>query len=96
MANWSFITNHGAVLAVIAQNQAIKATDIAEKLGITERSVRRIIADLFSGGYINKKYEGGVNHYVINTELTLRRKEQQSVKIKELLQALGQNCKEEN
>ncbi len=96
MANWSFITNHGAVLAVIAQHQAIKATDIADKLGITERSVRRIIADLFNGGYITKKYEGGVNHYVINSELTLRRKEQQSVKIKELLNALDQNYAEEN
>jgi DeoR/GlpR family transcriptional regulator of sugar metabolism len=92
MADWSFITNHGAVLAIIAQNQAIKAADIAAKLEITERSVRRVIADLCSGGYISKKYEGGVNHYKINADLPLRRKIQQSVKVKELLLALGLKC----
>ena len=92
MANWSFITNHGAVLAIIAQHQAIKAAEIAKKLEITERSVRRVIADLSAEGYITKKYQSGVNHYQINTERPLRRKIQQSIKIKELLKALGQNC----
>lgn len=90
MAGWSFITNHGAVLAIIAEHQAIKAADIAKKLDITERSVRRVIADLTKEGYITKKYQSGVNHYQINPDLTLRRKEQQSVKIRELLKALGQ------
>ena len=92
MANWSFITNHGAVLAIIAQHQAIKAAEIAKKLEITERSVRRVIADLSSEGYITKKYQSGVNHYQINTDRTLRRKEQQSIKVKELLKALGLKC----
>jgi len=91
MANWSFITNHGAVLAIISQNQAIKAADIAAKLEITERSVRRVIADLSAEGYITKEYKRGVNHYQINSELPLRRKMQQSVKIKELLKAMELN-----
>jgi DeoR/GlpR family transcriptional regulator of sugar metabolism len=92
MANWSFITNHGAVLAIIAQNRAIKAADIAVKLEITERSVRRVIADLSSAGYITKKYKGGVNNYQINPDLPLRRKIQESIKVKSLLQGLGLNC----
>jgi DeoR/GlpR family transcriptional regulator of sugar metabolism len=89
MANWSFITNHGAVLAIIAQHQAIKAVDIAKKLEITERSVRRVIADLSAEGYITKKYQSGVNHYVINPDLPLRRKIQQSINVKSLLSGLG-------
>jgi len=92
MANWSFITNHGAVLAVIAQNHVIKAADIAAQLDITERSVRRVIADLTSAGYITKKYKGGVNNYQINPDLPLRRKMQESVKVKELLNGLGLTC----
>jgi predicted transcriptional regulator len=92
MADWSFITNHGAVLAVIAQNKAIKAVDIAAQLDLTERSVRRIIADLYEEGYIKKKYEGGVNHYEIQTQKTLRRKAQQNITIMELLKALGCGC----
>jgi DeoR/GlpR family transcriptional regulator of sugar metabolism len=90
MADWSFITNHGAVLAIVAEYQAIKAAEIAKKLDITERSVRRVIADLTKQGYITKKYQSGVNHYQINTDMPLRRKEQQSIKVKELLKALGQ------
>jgi DeoR/GlpR family transcriptional regulator of sugar metabolism len=92
MANWSFITNHGAVLAVIAKNRAIRATDIATQLDITERSVRRVIADLTNSGYITKKYRGGVNNYQINPDLPLRRKIQESVKVKELLNGLGLSC----
>ncbi len=93
MAGWSFITNHGAVLAVIAENQAIKAADIARQLEITERSVRRVIADLSKEGYITKKYQAGVNHYQINPDLPLRRKIQQSIKVKGLLNGLGLECK---
>lgn len=89
MAEWSFITNHGAVLALIAKNKVIKAADIAVELEITERSVRRVIADLFEAGYITKQYRGGVNHYEVNPDLPLRRKIQQSVKIRELLKGMG-------
>ncbi len=89
MSQWSVLSNHGSVLAVIAQNRAIKATDIAAQLELTERSVRRIIADLYKDGYITKKYEGGVNHYKIQTQKTLRWKAQQNVTIRELLKALG-------
>ena len=94
MSQWSVLSNHGAVLAVIAQNKAIKAADIAAQLELTERSVRRIIADLFKDGYITKKYEGGVNHYEIQTQKTLRRKAQQNVTIRELLKALGINLED--
>jgi predicted ArsR family transcriptional regulator len=45
MAEWTFITNHGAVLALIAQHGRITAKEIAETLQLTERPVRRIIAD---------------------------------------------------
>jgi DeoR/GlpR family transcriptional regulator of sugar metabolism len=92
MADWSFITNHGAVLAIIAQNKTIKATDIAILLEITERSVRRVIADLCEAGYITKTYKGGVNHYKINPDMPLRRRIQQSVKVRNLLTGLGLNC----
>jgi Mn-dependent DtxR family transcriptional regulator len=95
MPQWSVLSNHGAVLAVIAQQKAIKAVDIAALLELTERSVRRIIADLYKDGYITKKYEGGVNHYKIETQKTLRRKAQQNVTIRELLKALGLNVDEE-
>jgi Mn-dependent DtxR family transcriptional regulator len=85
MANWTFITNHGAVLTCVAKRGKIKALDVALETGLTERSVRRMIADLAAEGYIEKKREGGINRYEINTNLPLRRPESRDIRVQELL-----------
>jgi predicted ArsR family transcriptional regulator len=54
MPTWSFLTNTGAVLLLIAQRRHITAREIAERLALTERPVRRIIADLEAAGYLPK------------------------------------------
>jgi len=89
MAHWTFITNHGAVLMVIAKRGKVKAVDIALELGITERTVRRIIANLVAEGYVDKKREGGVNRYRLNTNLPLRRTVMRDIKIKELIETFS-------
>jgi predicted transcriptional regulator len=58
MAGWTFITNHGAVLIFIANHGKVRAIDIALELGITERSVHRIITDFVAEGYLGKEREG--------------------------------------
>ena len=63
MAEWHFITNHGAVLLLIAHRRQITAREIAEVLGLTERPVRRIIAELEAAGYLQKMRVGRVNQY---------------------------------
>ena len=88
MRSWTFITNHGAVLACIARRGKVKAIDIALELGITERSVRRIIADLEEQGYLEKKKEGNINRYEVNPHLPLRRPGNRDIKVEELLKAL--------
>ncbi|MBI4337703.1 MAG: MarR family transcriptional regulator [Chloroflexi bacterium] len=65
MANWAFVTNHGAVLALIAQHGQITARDIAAELGITERSVHRIISDLEAEGYLRRRRDGRLNRYQV-------------------------------
>jgi len=82
---WTFITNHGAVLVYIAKHKRAKAIEIATQLGITERTVRRITADLEAEGYICKTKDGRVNLYEINPNLPLRRPEIQDTKVQELL-----------
>ncbi len=89
MSSWTFITNHGAVRAIIAKHGRIKAADIAIELGITERSVRRIIADLVVAGYVEAKREKGINRYWLNSGLSLRRPEMQDLKVEELLRCLS-------
>ncbi|MEW6142068.1 MAG: MarR family transcriptional regulator [Chloroflexota bacterium] len=88
MPSWTFITSHGAVLTYIARNRDVLATDIASQAGLTERTVRRIIADLEKEGYIEKKRVGRANRYRINGQLPLRRPEIRDVKIAELLNSL--------
>ena len=50
MPSWSFLSNHGAVLLLVATVPQITATQIGAQLGITERPVRRIISELESAG----------------------------------------------
>ena len=88
MARWMFITNHGAVLALVAHHQQITARDIALELGITERSVHRIIAELEADGYIQRRRDGRANRYEVNHGLPLRRPESRDVVIGDLLRVL--------
>jgi DNA-binding transcriptional ArsR family regulator len=88
MTEWTFITNHGAVLALIAQHGQITAREIAAALGLTERPVRRIIAELEAAGYLCKQRVGRVNQYRVNLDVPLRRPEARATAVGELLQVL--------
>jgi predicted ArsR family transcriptional regulator len=85
---WTFITNHGAVLALLNKHGKITAREVAHSLGITVRSVRRIIRELETEGYIQITKEGRRNIYSINHDRPLRREDQREVEIGTLLEAL--------
>jgi len=89
MGFWKFITNHGAVLGLMAQHGEITAREIAMELGITERSVHRIIADLESEGYVEKHKNGRVNRYEVNHDLPLRPLDSRDIAIGQLLKVLA-------
>jgi predicted ArsR family transcriptional regulator len=89
MSEWTFITNHGAVLALIAQHGQITAREIAATLGMTERPVRRIIAELEDAGYLCKQRVGRANRYQVNLDVPLRRPEARATMVGELLQVLN-------
>lgn len=88
MRSWTFITNHGAVLALIGQRAQITAREIAAELRITERTVMRIIGDLESEGYIRRRREGRLNRYEVDTQAPLRRHNNRDVVVGELLRVL--------
>lgn len=71
MPFWSFLSNHGAVLLLLATEPQITATEIGAQLGITERPVRRIISELAAAGYIHRTREGRSNRYEVNPTLPL-------------------------
>jgi DNA-binding Lrp family transcriptional regulator len=51
-SNWTFFTNHAHVMVCLARNGDRPLREIAIDVGITERAVQRIIADLEEGGYL--------------------------------------------
>jgi hypothetical protein len=69
---WTFLTNHTHVLVLIAQDPEIRLRDVAAQVGITERAVQRIVADLEAGAYLQRRRCGRRNQYQVNTELPLR------------------------
>lgn len=85
---WTFVTSHGAVLALTAQYGQITAREIAGILGMTERPVRRIIAELDAAGYLVKTRVGTLNHYEVNHHLPLRMPSARDVVVGQLLQVL--------
>jgi len=89
MPEWTFITNHAAVLSIVNEHPRITARDIAGMVGITERAVRKIITDLEAGGYIAKKKEGRRVKYTVNPELKLRHRTHHDKAVGNLLAVLG-------
>lgn len=88
MPSWSFITNHGAVLIVVSQNPTITAREISHQLGITERAVLRIVAELDDAGYIERIRRGRTNTYRVNQELPLPEPVLKDVAVGDLLDVL--------
>ena len=83
--SWTFLSNHGHVLVALADDPQSRVRDIAEKVGITERAVRGILADLQHFGYIEVDKAGRRNQYRVNTELALRHPSEASHCVGELL-----------
>lgn len=46
--------------------------DVAERVGVTERAVQRIVAELEAAGYLRRSREGRRNRYEVNGDLPLR------------------------
>ncbi len=69
---WTFLTNHAVVLLCIARDPGIRLRDVAERVGITERAVQRIVAELDEDGYISKRRVGRRNVYEIKEKRHLR------------------------
>jgi predicted transcriptional regulator len=89
MRPWTFVTNHAVVLSSIAHNPVITGCELASEIGITERAVRRIIAELENAGYITKQKEGRRVRYEVKQEVDPLQAKRNEISIGELLRVLG-------
>ena len=86
---WTFFTNHGHVLVCLAADPELRTRDVAELVGITERSAQSIITDLVEAGYITRFKEGRRNRYEVHADLPLRHPLERDHSVGELLVTLG-------
>ncbi len=82
---WTFLTNHAHVLLSISADPNIRGRDIAERVGITERSAQSIVADLEEGGYLTRERIGRRNRYEVHGALPLRHPIEREHQVTELL-----------
>jgi DNA-binding MarR family transcriptional regulator len=62
---WGFVTNHAYVLRILAHEPNVTLREVAERIGITERAVQRIVAELEEEGYLMRVREGRRNRYAV-------------------------------
>ncbi|HXU44385.1 MAG TPA: MarR family transcriptional regulator [Thermoanaerobaculia bacterium] len=70
--SWTFLTHHAHVLLSVAADPEARLRDLAERVGLTERAVQRIVSDLLAGGYVSVTKVGRRNRYRVNGRLALR------------------------
>ncbi|MFL5923773.1 MAG: helix-turn-helix transcriptional regulator [Gaiellaceae bacterium] len=83
-----FVTNHAHVLQVLAANPTVRLRDIAETVGITERTAAQIVNDLEQAGYLTKSRDGRRNRYLVHEELPLRHPQHRHHTVGELIRFL--------
>ncbi|MCW8880003.1 MAG: winged helix-turn-helix domain-containing protein [Kangiellaceae bacterium] len=70
--HWTFFSNHAHVLICLVKDPEVKLRDVAQDVGITERAVQRIVAELEEAEVIKRHKVGRRNHYEIHLEQRLR------------------------
>jgi len=73
---WSLLSNHGHALICLAQQPDLRLWELAETIGIRERSAQRIVNQLVEAGYLTRQQHDrhrARSSYTVNRELHLRR-----------------------
>ena len=69
---WTFLSNHTHVLVCLAIDGDQRVRDVADRVGLTERAVQNILADLEKAGLIQRERVGRRNRYTLELDVPLR------------------------
>ena len=69
---WTFLSNYAHVIIILAAQPSLRLREVAARVGITERAVQRIVADLADGGFITTTKIGRRNTYTVAMRARLR------------------------
>jgi DNA-binding MarR family transcriptional regulator len=86
---WTLLTGHGHVLVEIARNPEARIRDISPVVGLTERSVQAIVADLEAAGYLTRTRTGRRVVYTVNRDSLFRHTAQEGHRVGPFLDLLA-------
>jgi hypothetical protein len=92
---WTLLTGHGHVLVEIARNPRARIREISPVVGLTERTVQAIVADLEEAGYLTRTRTGRRTCYAVNHDSLFRHPAQEGHRVGPfltLLAADGENA----
>lgn len=69
---WTFLTNHSHVMLSLAAEPELRIRDLAQRVGITERAVQRIVSELAAAGVLEVARVGRRNIYRVDPSQPLR------------------------
>jgi MarR-like DNA-binding transcriptional regulator SgrR of sgrS sRNA len=87
--SWTLLTAHGRALVAIAQAPDARTRDLAEVVGVTERTVQTIVADLEAAGYLAHTRVGRRNRYTVHLDRPFRHPAQDGHLVGPLLELLA-------
>jgi predicted transcriptional regulator len=87
--HWAFVTNYAHVLVCVASDPDARLRDIAETVGVTERTAAQLVKDLEAAGYVTRTRHGRRNRYQVHDELPLRHPQHRHHTVGELIRFLA-------
>ena len=70
---WTFITTHALVLLAVERQPSASVRELVEVVGVKDRQVRRVLADLEAEGYITRQRNiGRHNYYTVHHDRPMR------------------------
>jgi DNA-binding MarR family transcriptional regulator len=87
--SWTLLTGHGHVLVEIARSPNARIRDISAVVGLTERTVQAIVADLEDAGYLTRTRTGRRVRYTVNRHSVFRHSAQQGHQVGPFLALLA-------
>src|SRR5271165_6847762 len=87
--SWTLLTGHGHVLVEIARDPDARIRDISAAVGLAERTVQAIVADLEAAGYLTRTRTGRRVRYAVNPDSLFRHPAQEGQRVGPFLSLLA-------
>jgi DNA-binding transcriptional MocR family regulator len=89
MSDWDLLSYHGIAIVCVARDPGQRLRDLADDMGVTERTAFRVVDELVDEGYLRRYRDGVRSRYEVVSEAALRHPTLQEHRVGELLSVLA-------